>query len=62
MYWGLGKERKKREEDWQQMLAQDESLPEKKKSQEMRVTRLNVTERLTRMKTENTPFHLLTSK
>ena len=31
MYWGLGEEKIKKEEDWQQMLTLGESFPEKKK-------------------------------
>ena len=33
MQWGLREEKKKKEEDWQQMLAQGKSCPEKKKIQ-----------------------------
>ena len=31
MYWGFGEEKEKREEDWQQMLAQGEFFPVKRK-------------------------------
>ena len=31
MYWGFGEEKKEREEDWQQVLAEGESFPRKKK-------------------------------
>ena len=34
MHWGFGEERKKKEEDWQQMLAQGQSFPAKNKGRE----------------------------
>ena len=41
MYWGFG-EWEKKEEDWQQMLAQGESLPAKKKKKTPEVLFLSV--------------------